>query len=285
MTHTAQIIQLQGRSMADTSDGWFKLSNTLSEMLCRVALNGREFRYLNAVIHKTIGYKKQFDWIAAGQMELLTGINPSHQSEIKRALLDRDILIKKGRELGINLQVDEWVLESKYLKTGKKELPDTGYKITRNRIDVYPIPDKNIPDTGVHNKKDNITQEDKYICSVSTPKNSTPKITKSKEFKNFFDAYPDHRKGGTDKSAWDAWKSEKLTPDHASEAINWLTAASENQPDVWGKSSQGQYCLGITKFIRSKYWKTPVPQASTKPNTSLDWDDKTWADDVNEGLI
>ncbi|WP_027853830.1 replication protein [Marinobacterium litorale] len=160
MTQTAEIIQLQGRRMADTEDGWFKLSNTLSEMLCQVQLSGREFRFLHAVILKTIGYRREMDWIAAGQLEDLTGITQNHQSEIKRSLIDRKILLKDGKKLGVNLAIDEWVIEQNYPKTGKNKLPENGYKTTRKRVTDYPKTGKNLPENGVHNKKDNITQED-----------------------------------------------------------------------------------------------------------------------------
>lgn len=159
MQQTAEIIQFQRRRMADTEDGWFKLSNTLSEMLCRVQLNGREFRYLHAVIHKTIAFNKASDWIAASQMEKLTGITQSHQSEIKRALVERNILITNGREVALNLEVSDWVISQNYPKTGNRKLPENGVKTTRKRGEVYPKTGKNLPENGVHNKKDTSTKD------------------------------------------------------------------------------------------------------------------------------
>lgn len=112
----------------------------------------------------------------------------------------------------------------------------------------------------------NISKDININCSLfddqpEKPKKKTrkPAVRKPQEFKDLFAAYPNHRKGGTDKSAWDAWKSESLTPDDAIEAITWLTAASASRPDTWGQEAQGQYCLGITNFIRNRTWKAPVP--------------------------
>ncbi|MCL1124213.1 hypothetical protein [Shewanella surugensis] len=79
--------------------------------------------------------------------------------------------------------------------------------------------------------------------------------TKPQAFKDLFAVYPAHRKGGTDTSAWNAWKDEKLTDQDAEQAIHWLT---QSDPSVWGTNANGQFALGITKFIRGQMWHTPI---------------------------
>ncbi|WP_224055615.1 hypothetical protein [Vibrio penaeicida] len=41
-------------------------------------------------------------------------------------------------------------------------------------------------------------------------------------FKAFFDAYPAHRKGGSDAHVWKVWKAERLTESDAKLALEWL---------------------------------------------------------------
>ncbi|MCW3171409.1 helix-turn-helix domain-containing protein [Shewanella subflava] len=86
-------------------------------------------------------------------------------------------------------------------------------------------------------------------------------------FKKFFMLYPNHRKGGSDSSAWKAWKSENLTVQDCEAAINWLLQAAERDPS-WGVTANGQYILGVTKFIREKTWLTPLP-VNNSPHKSL----------------
>lgn len=79
--------------------------------------------------------------------------------------------------------------------------------------------------------------------------------TKPQAFKDLFAIYPAHRKGGTDASAWQAWKAEKLTDADAEQAITWL---SQSDQSIWGTNADCQFAKGITKFIRDYMWRTPV---------------------------
>lgn len=85
------------------------------------------------------------------------------------------------------------------------------------------------------------------------------RIIKSDEFKNLFMAYPVHRKGGTDKTAWNLWKRSRLTSGDAKDAMSWIILAATNDPETWGKDSEGLFCPGITKFISEELWHKPVP--------------------------
>ncbi len=115
---------------------------------------------------------------------------------------------------------------------------------------------------------------------------STKRISKPQSFKDFFTAYPIHRKGGSDSSAWKAWKSEKLTADDALLAIDWLIKSASQNPD-WLPAANGQFVYGITKFIRERIWLTPAQpgKRNTQLANDINWDDKSWADDLQGGLI
>ncbi len=276
------------RVVADASNGFIKLADTLMLQLCRTDLSSRESRILNAVIAKTVKYHKAVDWIANVQLAEMTGVTENHISEVKSALIERKILIKEGRKIGINPVVSEWLEKPKAPKTPKSGNTQNRVEKTPKSGSGYPKSGKKLPETGAHNRKTINTIEENNICTQQ-PAAAKPakRVTKPQAFRDFFEAYPDHRKGGTDQSAWNAWKSEKLTPEDALAAIAWLTAAGRSQPDTWARQAQGQYCLGIVNFIRSRHWKTPVPAPRKQQSQGqpLDWDDTSWAQDLDGGLI
>ncbi|WP_157369221.1 helix-turn-helix domain-containing protein [Algicola sagamiensis] len=107
--------------------------------------------------------------------------------------------------------------------------------------------------------------------SVPKPKDPEPEPEKPKKrqtkpdaFKAMFAAYPKHRKGGTDATAWKVWKSENLTEQDAQSALDWLSLAAQTDPD-WGTDAGGCFVYGITKFIRERMWLTPTPQPRVNP--------------------
>lgn len=113
-------------------------------------------------------------------------------------------------------------------------------------------------------------------------KEKKPRKMKPEKFKQFFDIYPAHRKGGTSASAWKAWQSEGLGEESAALALLWLQNAAMNDQG-WGVDGGGQFVLGITKFIRDQQWLTPIPSKPnekpnefnfTEANKKTDWMDK-----------
>ena len=88
-------------------------------------------------------------------------------------------------------------------------------------------------------------------------------VIKSDDFKKLFMAYPVHRKGGTDQSAW---KRSSLTDGDARDAMSWIILTATNDPETWGKESEGRFCPGITKFIDKKLWLKPVPSKLSQGN-------------------
>jgi hypothetical protein len=101
---------------------------------------------------------------------------------------------------------------------------------------------------------------------------------------DIFNLYPAHRRGGNDSQLWKVWQQEKLTPTDSIQVINWLVACAKSNPE-WQVDANGQYVQGITKFIRERIWLTPVPVARLSAKPSLDMDDVSWAEDLNEGLL
>ncbi|MEN8616969.1 helix-turn-helix domain-containing protein [Shewanella baltica] len=101
-------------------------------------------------------------------------------------------------------------------------------------------------------------------------KDSCPATSAKSVFNAFFKAYPAHRKGGSDSAAWKAWKGEKLTDADCVLAVSWLKEAAALDAS-WGFSANGQFVLGITKFIRERHWLTPLPRSIATAVGQVDW--------------
>ncbi|ABX49195.1 conserved hypothetical protein [Shewanella baltica OS195] len=101
-------------------------------------------------------------------------------------------------------------------------------------------------------------------------KDSCPATSAKSVFNAFFKAYPAHRKGGSDSAAWKAWKAEKLTDADCVLAVSWLKDAAALDAS-WGFSANGQFVLGITKFIRERHWLTPLPRPMGTAVGQVDW--------------
>lgn len=112
------------------------------------------------------------------------------------------------------------------------------------------------------------------ICHSFEPikeslKDSCPATSAKSVFNAFFKAYPAHRKGGSDSAAWKVWKAEKLTDADCVLAVTWLKEAAALDAS-WGFSANGQFVLGITKFIRERHWLTPLPRPMATVG-QVDW--------------
>jgi len=53
-------------------------------------------------------------------------------------------------------------------------------------------------------------------------------------------------------------------------AVTWLKEAAALDAS-WGFSANGQFVLGITKFIRERHWLTPLPRPIATAVGQVDW--------------
>jgi phage replication O-like protein O len=234
---------------ADLDDGYLRLSNTLVDAFCMTKLSDRENRVLFAVIRRTYGFSKAVDWISYSQIEEMTGIDSNNVSRVVGLLIKRNIVIKEGKKIGVNTVVSEWLDKPLNTKTVcldiKSELSKQTVKPVKLNNETVSLDSKNCLNRPPQKKDINTKERQKDICAKSS-------------FNEFFKHYPIHRKGGSDSSAWNAWKSEKLTDQDCQLAVSWLKKAAQCEPS-WGVDAGGQFVLGVTKFIRNKTWLTPLP--------------------------
>ena len=133
--------------------GYTKIANALLEAIAQLELSGRQHRVMSAILRKTIGFQKDFDWLVAEQVaEVMnyTGDLANIRSDIRK-LKERRIVIQNGKRIGINMVVSEWI-EAKPKKTKSKQVknnPLTGRnqpanrsKSTHKRVDSDPTKEK-----------------------------------------------------------------------------------------------------------------------------------------------
>ncbi|MEL4248537.1 replication protein [Shewanella xiamenensis] len=240
---------------ADLDDGYLRLSNTLVDALCCTKLSDRESRVVFAVIRRTYGFGKSMDWICLEQLADMTGISSSNICHAIRSLTQRNILIKDGRKLGVNTVVSEWGDKLSTAENSKKTTVKTDNKIVEIDNAIVETDSLDCRNREIQ-KKDIITKDSiNNICPKSA-------------FNPFFKIYPAHRKGGSDGHSWKVWKAEKLTEADCDAAILWLTQAAAVDAS-WQTHANGQYALGITRFIRERHWLTPLPKPALH-NSHLD---------------
>lgn len=134
------------------------IKNTIVDALANSRLSAYESAVVWAVIRRTYGWtkkdgtRKTEDWIALSQFEEATGIAQSHISRTIKLLILRRILTKRGKFLGINKRVEEWI------NLGHKEIQ--GQNLPKEVMKLTKRGKKNLP-KGVttKEKKESITKE------------------------------------------------------------------------------------------------------------------------------
>ena len=90
-------------------DYFSQISNRLIEKLAKTNLSPYEGRYLFALLRKTFGWGKDFDYIANSQFADITGIKRPHISRTEIKLLGRKIITCRGNEIGFNMEFNQWL--------------------------------------------------------------------------------------------------------------------------------------------------------------------------------
>lgn len=252
----------------------FQVPNVvIDELMADLSLG--ELKCYLVTIRKTKGWNKECDAISISQFMKLTGLSNRVVIQACKSLVEHGLLVKRKGPRSINVfsinmckkvTSDEksHVTKSHATYDEKSQDPMTkSHTQTNNKNTI-----QNTINRSVHKKPDSITKRN----------------TKPEAFKQFFEEYPAHRKGGTDLTAWKKWKSKNLTDQDAQKALEWLRASALGDPQTWGANSKGQYALGITKFIDEQTWLTPPRQAMASSGApysqplEMGGDDIAWAE-------
>ncbi|WLQ15394.1 replication protein [Hahella aquimaris] len=120
---------------ADIDNGFFRLANELADSLCKVELSGRQYRVFMALIRKTYGYGKKYDWIVAEQLCQLMSYEgcPSHIRADIRELKARRMIVVDGRQMGPNPVISDWEMTKPSRPKTAHKRAETGPKMSRNQ--------------------------------------------------------------------------------------------------------------------------------------------------------
>jgi|GEM_PF-343870 len=99
------------RQVADIEDGYTRIANDLLDAIMSNNFTVRQMKLLLAVIRKTYGFNKKFDWISGEQLSEMTGMPRTRCSSTKTELLNMNVLITEGRKVGINKVFSDWCVE------------------------------------------------------------------------------------------------------------------------------------------------------------------------------
>ncbi|MFY1028303.1 replication protein [Actinobacillus seminis] len=140
-------------------DGFTAIPNELLLAMAQFHFTQRQYAVLLAVIQKTLSWRKEMDWICNEQLCELTDIKGEHKvSAVKNELIRMNVLIQKGRKIGVNFAVSEWEKpnlpekgnitqkrKSNLPKKGNQVYPNQGTTketITKEKINITPLPPK-----------------------------------------------------------------------------------------------------------------------------------------------
>lgn len=123
MINNSNIVNIQDHVVkADVENGFDRLAHTLTDALAMndPKLSGCQFQIILAIISKTYRWHKKSDWICYEQLAEITGMSKKHIGKEVRQLIQKNVLIKNGNQLGINNIVSEW--ESNQLVAKKQPI-------------------------------------------------------------------------------------------------------------------------------------------------------------------
>lgn len=112
--------------VADMDNGYTRMANEVLEAALLSDLTKNQMLILLALNRKTEGYNKKLDWVGNAQLEELTGIPATRCSATKNELIRMNVLITKGRLVGVNMVISEWETKiNGFRKTFTKTVKET----------------------------------------------------------------------------------------------------------------------------------------------------------------
>jgi phage replication O-like protein O len=142
--------------VADCDDGYTKIANELLEAAMSADLTVRQLKIVLAVIRKTYGFNKKTDRITNTQIASMTGIHHTHICKAKNELLERNILVMTGREIGVNKVVSCWKSD---ISQVSKTLADVANKTLAKSANTNVPSQLNTKDTLKDNKEKEILKD------------------------------------------------------------------------------------------------------------------------------
>jgi len=142
-------------------NGHVDIANKIVEALAKIHLSSYESQVLWAIFRKTYGWHKKEDWITNTQISDMTGIAETHISRTIKILIQKNLIIKNGKNLAFQKDYDKWIKLPKGVTSHhKKKLPKGVLKLPKGVTEVTKGGKKKLP-KGVTTKetKETLTKE------------------------------------------------------------------------------------------------------------------------------
>ncbi len=161
MNQTAEVIKFERPVVkADIENGYDRLAHDITDAFTKnpAKLSGCEFQIIFAIIGKTYRWQKKSDWIANSQLCEKTGMLKGHVSKVIKSLIAKNVIVKKGKEIGLNAIVSEWGVVQKSPKVtqsgNNKKLPNRITEVTQLETKVTQSDNNSYPITPPQKKKE-----------------------------------------------------------------------------------------------------------------------------------
>ena len=239
---TAEVIEFKPREgrVANLDDGYTRIANDLLEKIISFPFTLRQQNLLLAIARKTYGYNKKIDWIGNKQLSELTRYPETRCSTTKNELIKMNVLVTKGREVGINKNLNEW--ESDITQTSKTFTKSVKKTFTKTVNHSLPKEVNTKDNTTKDNKDNNILLDSAFEIFY---KAGLPKVGKSKAITSF-------------KTAYKNWKSENKTPEVFAQMLV-SDIQCRLKANIFGFAN-----LHPTTYLNQKRWEDELPP-SIKP--------------------
>lgn len=96
-------------------DQFTKLSNELLEVFNCFKMTDYERVVIYTIIRKTYGWGKKMDWISHGQISDCTGVSRPHVCRTITGLINKKIIKREGRKIGIQKDWEQWDVDWRVL--------------------------------------------------------------------------------------------------------------------------------------------------------------------------
>lgn len=239
---TAEVIEFKPREgrVANLDDGYTRIANDLLEKIISFPFTLRQQNLLLAIARKTYGYNKKIDWIGNKQLSELTRYPETRCSTTKNELIKMNVLVTKGREVGINKNLNEW--KSNITQTSKTFTKSVKKTFTKTVNHSLPKEVNTKDNTTKDNKDNNILLDSAFEIFY---KAGLPKVGKSKAITSF-------------KTAYKNWKSENKTPEVFAQMLV-SDIQCRLKANIFGFAN-----LHPTTYLNQKRWEDELPP-SIKP--------------------
>jgi phage replication O-like protein O len=275
---------------SDNSGGFTKMPNQIIEALLKADLSKHESRVLNAVIYRTLRFHKSMDWVSGALISSDTDLSKSRVSEALKRLVDRKILIKNGRKLGVNPAVSEWAFDIKSISKAGTKVPDTRNKSSAK---VEPILGTKIDESSVKVEPEVPEKWNSEFRKSGTTKETITKETITKEVKDnvgqadkneFPDQVIDYLNQAAGKNFRHTDSNRKFIRARSSEGFKFedFQKVIDIKSREWKNNPKMDPYLRPSTLFNSEKFEGYLNQGNQIPNAGgYDCNDTSWGDDLS----